>query len=367
MVGLAHRGFSLRDYGHHIIHPLREMGYYSALVGEQHLAKEPEAIGYDEVHRVPANYAANVAPVALDLIERMDHRPFFLSVGFFETHREFFRPSSPEKANHVQPPPHLPDTPPIRRDWAAFDESACSMDQGLGAVLDALDAEGLTENTLVVCTTDHGPPFPGAKATLYDQGLGVTLIMRGPGGFIGGNAVDNLVSHIDLYPTICDLTGARRPPHLQGESLLPLVGDGAGEAEEIREAIFAEKSYHVAYEPERCIRTRRYKYIRRFYDEHPVLANIDDSPSKDVVLSNGWGKRTISKEQLYDLFYDPNEANNLAGDETYAEVLQELRNRLRAWMEDTEDPLLHGPVHPPAGAEINAPDQVSPNEPTYVA
>ena len=246
---------------------------------------------------------------------------------------------------------------------AAFQESARSLDRGVGAVLDALDAEGLAENTLVICTTDHGLAFPGAKATLYDRGLGVMLILRGPGGFTGGKAIDALVSHIDLFPTVCDLAGAEHPPWLQGESLLPLVN---GEAEEVRDALFAEKTYHVAYEPERCVRTHRWKYIRRFDDEQPtpVIANIDDGPSKDVVLSDGLATRPVPEEQLYDLLYDPNEANNLADDPAYQGVLDDMRGRLETWMRETEDPLLDGPVPAPEGAEINTPDQLSPADPT---
>lgn len=233
----------------------------------------------------------------------------------------------------------------------------------MGAVLDALDAEDLADNTLVICTTDHGLAFPGAKATLYDRGLGVMLILRGPGGFEGGKAVDALVSHIDLFPTICDLVGADRPPWLQGESLLPLVNGGA---EEVREAIYAEKTYHVAYEPERCVRTRRWKYIRRFDGDHPtpVLANIDDGPSKDVVLGNGFAHRPIPQDRFYDLLYDPNEANNLAGKPEYAGVLEEMQARLETWMKKTEDPLLDGPIPAPSGAELNLPDQISADDPT---
>ena len=160
-----------------------------------------------------------MVPVTLDLLERASDRPFFLSVGFFETHREWFRPSSPKKANYVMPPPNLPDAPETRLDMAAFQESARSLDRGIGAVLDALDAEGLAEDTLVICTTDHGLAFPGAKATLYDRGLGVMLILRGPGGFTGGKASDALVSHIDLFPTVCELAGIDPPEWLQGESL----------------------------------------------------------------------------------------------------------------------------------------------------
>jgi N-sulfoglucosamine sulfohydrolase len=132
------------------------------------------------------------------------------------------------------------------------------------------------------------------------------------------------VSHIDLFPTVCDLVGVRRPSWLQGESLLPLVN---GEAEEVRDTLFAEKTYHVAYEPERCARTHRWKYIRRFDEEHPtpVLANIDDGPSKNVVLSNGWAQRPLPAEQLYDLLHDPNEANNLAGEPALESVREDMR------------------------------------------
>jgi N-sulfoglucosamine sulfohydrolase len=95
-----------------------------------------------------------------------------------------------------------------------------------------------------------------------------------------------------------------------------------------------------------------------------VLTNIDDGPSKEVVLSNGWAKRPLPTEQLYDLLYDPNEANNLAGEPTFESVLKDMRARLAAWMQGTRDPLLDGPVLAPKGAEVNGRDQVSPTDPT---
>ena len=222
----------------------------------------------------------------------------------------------------------------------------------------------MAENTLVICTTDHGLAFPEAKATLYDRGIGVMLIMRGPGGFTGGRAIDALVSQIDIFPTVCDLVGIPRPEHVQGTSLLPLV---QGERESVRDTIFAEKTYHVAYEPERCARTTRWKYIRHFEPERraPVLANIDDGPSKDALLEGGFAERRIPEEQLYDLLLDPNEARNLAGEASHQRVLEEMRARLTAWMRETDDPLLEGPVPPPPGAELNTPDQISPSEPTF--
>src|SRR3712207_9238276 len=97
------------DYSLHILHTLHELGYWSALIGEQHISKRPDVIGYDEVFKIPTNHTDDVVPVTLDLLERTSDRPFFLSVGFFETHREWFRPSSPKKANYVMPPLNLPD------------------------------------------------------------------------------------------------------------------------------------------------------------------------------------------------------------------------------------------------------------------
>lgn len=256
----------------------------------------------------------------------------------------------------------LPDTPEVRADIAAFKASARSLDHGVGMVLNELDASGLAENTLIIFTTDHGMPFPGAKATLYDRGIGVMLILRGPEPFNGGRVNDALVSHIDLFPTICEYIGIERPPFLQGVSLLPLL---RGETGQIREEIFAGSTWHAAYEPQRAIRTTRHKYIRRWGDRtRPVLANTDDGPSKDMLVRSGWAQRDIPGEQLFDLIFDPNEANNLVQDPDHAEVLEELRSRLHTWMQETNDPLLAGRVDPPPGVELNLPDQLSATEPT---
>jgi arylsulfatase A-like enzyme len=360
MLGLAHRGFSLNDYSQHIVHTLHDAGYWTGLIGEQHISKRPDVIGYDHVVKIGKNHVEAVAPVAIDLINDPPSRPFFLSVGFFETHREFFEPTSARDALYSRPPENLPDLPETRRDMAAFKASARSLDQGVGTVLDAIDSTGIADNTLVIFTTDHGLAFPGAKATLYDRGLGVVFILRGPGGFTGGRVVDALVSHLDVYPTICDLVEVERPPWLQGESLLPLA---RREVDEVRDTLFAEATFHAAYEPQRAVRTKRWKYIRRFDGRaRPVLPNTDDSLSKDVLLRHGWGERKIDEEQLFDLVFDPNEAGNLAYDPGHARVLEQMRDHLRRWMDETGDPLLDGPVVPPEGVELNDPDGISSTE-----
>jgi arylsulfatase A-like enzyme len=363
MLGLAHRGFRLVDYEHHLVHTLRAAGYHTGLIGEQHVSEDPDVLGYDEVVAIDSHHAEAVAPATAEVLRRGTRQPFFLSVGFFETHREYFEPTSVRDALYSLPPANLPDTPATRRDMAAFKQSARSLDQGVGAVLDALDAQGLADDTLVIFTTDHGLAFPGAKATLSDLGLGVLLIVRGPGGFHGGKVSDALVSQIDLFPTLCDLLGIDRPPWLQGRSLLPLL---RREADEVNDAIFAEMTFHAAYEPQRAVRTRRFKYVRRFDEEHegPVLPNVDDSPSKDLLIEHGWATRRIPGEQLFDLVFDPSEAANVAGDPAYAAPLAELRERLERWMAETRDPLLDGPVEPPAGSQVNLPGQRSASDPT---
>lgn len=364
MLGLAHRGWKLNDYGQHWVHALRRGGYRSTLIGEQHISVDPGAIGYDEVVDVDSNHAENVAPLTIEKLREAGPDPWFMSVGFFETHRDFSAPTSVRDTLYSLPPENLPDVTATRRDVASFKASARSLDQGVGAVLHALHDFGQVEDTLVICTTDHGIAFPNSKATLFDRGIGVMMIVRGPGGFSGGKVVDAPVSHLDVYPTLCDLAAVEHPEWLQGSSLLPLV---CGEVERLHEAIFAETTFHAAYQPHRAVRTERWKYIRRFDDyPHPVLANCDDSASKDLWVAAGWGQRTVPEEQLYDLVLDPGEGQNLAADRSCAEPLAELRERLGDWMEETDDPLLQGPVEPPPGAALNEQWQLSADDPVRV-
>ena len=77
----------------------------------------------------------------------------------------------------------------------------------------------------------------------------------------------------------------------------------------------------------------------------------------------GWGESEVDREQLFDLYLDPLEERNLAGDAGSADVLVDMRFRLDQWMEETNDPVRLGPIPPPPGARINDPDQVSPDEP----
>jgi N-sulfoglucosamine sulfohydrolase len=362
MLGLAHRGFSLRDPSQHLAHTLRDAGYITALFGIQHEAQSAAALGYDAVYAQGAT-GPEIAQIAASYLSNDPGQPFFASVGFFETHRPF-PPIEDGSADVGMLPASLPDTAVTRADVANFYGSVRALDKQVGLVLNTLNEAGLRQNTLVIFTVDHGIAFPDHKCTLRDGGLGVVLIMRGPGGFSGGRVLDALVSHVDLFPTLVDVLDIEPPEWIQGNSLVPLV---QGRTEQVREAVFAEVNYHAAYEPQRAVRTTRWKYIRRFDDRTaPVLPNCDDSPSKQEWLAHGLGSRPMSRESLYDLVLDPREHHNLADDPAYPDVLEELRMRLQAWMVATDDPLLEGPVPAPRGARLNDPDDLSPSDPKLV-
>jgi arylsulfatase A-like enzyme len=365
MLGLAHRGFSMTDYRRHMLHTLRTAGYRSVLAGLQHIAAKPETIGYDDLLKPRTKQAADVAPGAVDFLNRHPKEPFFLDVGFQETHRAFPQPTADDDPRFIQPPSPIPDTPATRGDMAAYHASARNLDRGVGQVLEALERNGLAGNTLVISTTDHGIAFPRMKCNLTDSGFGVSLILRGPGPFGGGKVCDAMISQIDIFPTLCDMLGIMPPGWLEGRSMLPVL---RGEKTEINEEVFAEVNYHASYEPCRAVRTQRYKYIRRYGDRAaPVLPNCDDSPSKSLWLDSGWRQRTVAKEELYDLIFDPTEQCNLVGDRSSSKPLSEMRSRLDAWMHRTSDPLLKGPVPAPPGAKVNRVDGTSPTEPVVDA
>ncbi len=141
-----------------------------------------------------------------------------------------------------------------------------------------------------------------------------------------------------------------------------------GNTQQIHDEVFAEVNYHAAYEPKRAARTLRYNYIRHFGERTaPVLPNCDDSLSKTYWLEHGWRNQIVPHELLFDTVFDPEETRNLVNDAAYAPALQEMRGRLDAWMQRTNDPLLRGPVKAPPGAVVNDPNGISPLEPVHPA
>ncbi len=361
-LGLAHRGFSMPDYSIHLANHLARQGYRTALAGVQHEyhgESAPTVLGYGEYLGDPSVADERAA----DWLSAKPSEPFFLSCGFFETHREFPELDDSDRDSLVSGPgassaPGYADAEPLREDFARYRKSVASLDRRIGLVLEALDRSGLAENTIVLCTTDHGIAFPEMKCSLKDAGIGVMCMLRVPGR--EPKRIDALASHVDLFPTLCDLLGTPHPAGLEGRSLVPLMD---GSAESVRDEVYAEVNFHAAAEPKRAVRTSRYKLIRRYDNRtRPVLPNVDDSLSKTWFLDAGWDEAPIDSEQLYDLYLDPYERCNRIADERLASVRGWLRELLDHWMESTADPLLAGPLEPPAGARLNRPDARSPNE-----
>ncbi|MFW5914907.1 MAG: sulfatase, partial [Planctomycetota bacterium] len=353
MLGLAHMGWGLDDYDQHWMHTLHGEGYESTFIGGQHIAagdNGTEDIGYHNI--IEAFHERDYARKAADFLRDAPDRPFYLEVGFSACHRwaqDFPDPLPEDDPRWERGPDCLPDDPRVRREFAGFKRLARDLDTNMGIILSALEASGLADNTLVIITTDHGVDFPNMKCTLRDDGIGVFLMMRGPKNtaWRGGKVIESLVSHIDVYPTLCDLTGGPRPEWLQGNSLFPVV---EGETEEINDAIFGEVNYHAAYQPMRCVRTERWKYIRRFYENpHPIPPNQAPCESRDIWDEHDWKNRTEPREELYDLVFDPEEKNNLADSSQYGSIREGMEQRLRDWMERTDDPLLDGHISLVAG------------------
>jgi arylsulfatase A-like enzyme len=184
------------------------------------------------------------------------------------------------------------------------------------------------------------------------------LIARGPGGFAGGRHVAELASNVDLYPTILELCGLRPPADCDGVSRLPLVD---GSERQARRELFAELTYHTTYDPMRCIRTERHKYVRSFADRPLFLpAHVDASPSKDLLRDQGYFEPRRPAEMLFDRAHDPLERTNLAGDPAHATTREMLRSRLERRMRATDDPLLEGDVPAPPGTAIRSADVYDP-------
>ena len=369
MTGLAHRGFDLKDPEDHLSHFFRDRGYETVLAGIQHEVPDVSVLGYQKVigsshdmkHEEPFDtikHDLDNATAVVDYLKAHHEKQFFLSVGFFNTHRPFPHPLELQDAGTCPVPPGIADTKENREDTLSYLRSAEIADTAFSMVYDAIKAAGLLENTTVMFTTDHGIAFPGMKCNLTDSGIKVAQILKIPGRS-SGVIVEEMTSHIDVFPTFCELAGFEKPDGLEGRSLLPLIDDGIP----VRDEVFAQISYHAGYDPQRCLRTGRYKYIRKYdKDALPVRANVDDCPAKTLLFENGYYDIPQARTYLFDLVNDPMEKENLSGRPGYREVESDLSSRLTSWMERTEDPLLKGPVPMPAGAIVNSRECISPSE-----
>jgi arylsulfatase A-like enzyme len=224
-----------------------------------------------------------------------------------------------------------------------------AVDDAVGRIVDGLDEQGLSEDTLLVVTTDHGIGFPRAMGTLYDPGVETFLIARWP-GVIEPATDDHLISGVDICPTLLDIANCSVPDDLDGRTFQPLL-TGDAETYRPRERIFLEQTWHSKYAPIRAVRTERRKYIRNYGDQPDVYipAPIFSAPSGREMRAEYYATEK-PEEELYDLERDPLERQNLieSGNSNHDGILEDSRAELDSWLDRTADPIRDGPWPPTA-------------------
>jgi len=245
----------------------------------------------------------------------------------------------------VKLPPYYPDDPVIREDWARYLDSVRYTDLQVGEILKRLEAEGTAAHTLLFFITDHGISHARGKQFLYDEGVHIPLLVRGPGMTAGAVRAD-LIQHVDLAASSLAAAGIPIPQGMQSRDVL--AADYRP-----REAVFAARDRcDETVEHLRMVRTSKWKYIRNFLPKRPHLQPNAYKDAKPIVRRlrelHDSGKLTglpeqilfapeRAPEELYDLENDPSEVRNLAADPSHETTLKELRGRLDRWMEETGD------------------------------
>ena len=308
-------------------------------------------------------------------------KPFFLYVAFVDVHRgcnatfcEHFGDGTGENnvipdwkpidydPEEVEVPPYLPDTLETRKDIAAQYRTVSRMDQGVGLFLKSLQDFGYENNTLVILTSDNGIPFPNAKTNLYEPGMGEPMIISNP--MVPerwGQETEALASTTDIVPTIMDWFGLKYPEHklggstvtLQGKSLLPVL---SAEPTTGYDTVFASHNLHeiTMYYPMRAVRDKSHRLIHNinFKMPYPIAGDLFSSLTYQDILhhtsnnvSTKWYKTLDQyyyrdEYELYDLDKDPLESKNVIDDPVYQNIANDLKDKLRQWLMNTNDPWL---------------------------
>ncbi|MEE2753189.1 MAG: sulfatase [Candidatus Latescibacterota bacterium] len=279
--------------------------------------------------------------------ERENDQPFYAQFNITDTHRDF----SPDPVNPIDPdeveiPPYYPDHPLIRKDWAMWLESIQVFDRKVGEVLQRLDDDGLTDNTMVFIISDHGRAHIRDKQFLYDGGMRVPCIVHWPGRIDAGVVSDSMVSGIDFAPTSLSLAGLDVPEVFEGNVFL------GADAKKREHVVSARDRCDGTVDRIRCVRTKTHKYIRNYYPDRPYMQfngyKKQQYPMWTLApLLKAQGKLNEAQEkflapcrpyeELYDLASDPYELNNLAADDSSAGILADLSSRLDKWAEKYGD------------------------------
>lgn len=315
---------------------LRAAGYYCTNNKKTDYQFLPPVTAWDECHE-RAHWR-----------NRPEGVPFFSVFNFEGAHESGMwpdgRPLETDPAA-VDVPPYLPDTPVVREAIARHYDKMARVDEEVGRVLRELDEDGLAQDTLVMLWSDHGEGLPRAKRHVYDAGIRVPLIVRWPGRLAGGEVRGELVSMLDLGPTVLSVLGLPVPLHMQGRSFLETKTPP-------REYIHATQDrFDDYYDHVRAVRSVRFKYLRNchpelprflynhYLNQHPVEQEILRlMRTNDLPKGAGFFAETCRPaEELYDCEADPHEMHNLAAEPAMQETLLALRTELDRWQREIGD------------------------------
>ncbi|HTO54078.1 MAG TPA: sulfatase [Myxococcota bacterium] len=283
-------------------------------------------------------------------------QPFFAMINPEITHEGMiWPPRTPEEAakrpqvtdpNSVVLSPFIPDTPVTRLDLARHYDNIATLDGQVGAILDALQADGLLDHTIVIFTADHGDGLPHAKRNLYDWGLHVPLLVRFPDGRDAGTVRTDLVSFIDLAPTILRLAGVAVPSEMRGQVFL-----GPERAPDRSYAFAAADRMEKIPSYWRSARDLHFQYLANHMPERPLFEPLkfrDIMPTMQELwrlhaghqltpLQESQFSAPRPREELYDVVADPDETRNLADDPNHAGDLARMRAALDEFESRTPD------------------------------
>ncbi len=359
-LGLATWGFRMyREDTPNIPRSLKAAGYRTGKIGKLHINPE-SAFPYDMEEIPGGNFARkNLADYArhAESYFKADAKPFFLHINYPDAHDPFLKqvdglPKQPLTGADVKSLPYFGiDPPELRQLMADYYNCMSRLDSLIGDLLAALDRSGKASNTLVIYLGDHGPDLLRGKRSSYEGGTRVPLLIRWPGQ-AKPQVRPELVSTIDLMPTILAVSGAAAVPNLPGHSLVPLL---AGEQPSWREYLFTEFHTHAAkanFFPQRALHGKRYKLIENLLPDeaNPDMDKIDKelpfvaaavAAAKPEVRAAYQLQQRPPRYELYDLQTDPYEFHNLTASPTHVAAFADLKQRLLAWREQTHDPLLN--------------------------
>ena len=218
------------------------------------------------------------------------------------------------------------------------------MDESILEIIKILKKKNIYENTIILFTTDHGIPFPRAKGTLFDAGIETGLIIHYPKLKFKNKKFEQLISNIDILPTLLDFAKIKIPKMIQGKSFYPLLIGGKYKR---NTSIFAEKTYHEGFDPIRCVRNHNYKLIINFDSDRTIRVPSD-------IMKGGTYKTMLDKLinvrerfELYNIQLDKYENYNLANKDDFKLIKNELMKKINKWMKDTKDPLYSSKIQSP--------------------